>query len=797
MGRNDPNRNEKEKEIMNMKVQKYILLVSLAFCLLAAGTAGAQESKIKSRIEGNKEKVEKKLNDAKNRLPDHMRMTLTQYSGAIRQMMDNKEWEKARKYLDAADSKWGYTSEFQFLNGKYYYNNDQPDEARKYLLDAVKTDQTNIEALDLLMRLEQDQGNYSTAIVHANDLLAFSPYNISLWRKKIELYRQGGNDLEADRLLNRLAEIYPENEQVKKDVIYRQELKAASARKEGKEETMQQTMRALIQSNPTQNPGYYLDLSASLLREGKRQEAAEVCAQGVQNTHGNRALIRKRVAILSEESRYQEAESWLTDCMRMYRAQDLQPLKDQLQREAAEAADANDAYTRYRRVYGSQQDSASLEWLVRASMQRGYWDDAQYYIAEARKIHGDTPELLAKAHLTEQRLGNERAANRLLEERFAANYADTDVREMIAEKRLREATDLMSDLQWRQALPLLEQADTLTTDSALLEVICRRINTCLANIPDTSFTDSLELMDWMEKSVYYERHKELDSAYACLMRYVPSPNEAVYVRRHGYTLHARTMKNSLLFEYQYARRSSLDQWTHNAYATYSHNFGNDVLDVNVAYAGRESSQWTETDPESGKDSIYTTAGGSGVQIGAGYSHYFSWGDINIQGSWASKFLPKWSAKIALTENLPMDWTLTERLSWRYIAEENPYHLWGLGLSAGWTVGQFFLSPSLDAYLLKKNVYFNGGFKCQFFPLDGDRSHVFAAAGAGNAPEVSLLDSSMPIRFAHINTNVSAGGYYVINDHFGLAGSLSWYVMGSNNNTVRNYIYLNVSLDIRF
>ena len=755
------------------------------------------QNDLKARLQKDNAKIQKQLTNAKNKLPDHTRMSLSQYSDTIRTMMANKEWERARKYLDAANSKWGKTAIFYFLNGKYYYHQEQPDQARKYLLYAVQTDETNIEALQLLMKLEQEQGNYSTAIVHANDLLSFSPYNISLWRKKIELYRLSGNDYEADRLLARLAEIYPENEQVRTDVAYRQELEAIAAKKAGNESMVQQNMRSLIESNPSQNANYYLDLAASLLREGKRQEAAEVCAQGVQNTRGNRALIRKRVSILSEEARYQEAEAWLTDCMRTYRAQDLQPLKEQLQREAAEAADANDAYTRYRHLYGNQQDSTSLDWLIRTSMQRGYWDDAQYYIATARKTYGDTPEMLAKAHLTEQRLGNDRAANRLLEERFALTPSDTDIRELIAEKRLREATDLMGDQQWRAAIPLLEQADTLTTDSALQQTIERRIAACRENIPDTTVHDSLAMMDWMEKSVYYEKHKDLDSAYYCLMRYVPSPNEAVYVRRHGYTLQARTMKNSLLFEYQYARRSSLDQWTHNAYATYTHNFGNDVLEVSAAYAGRESSEWTETDPETGKDSVFTTEGGSGVQIGAGYSHYFSWGDIRIHGSWASRFLPRWTAGIAVTENLPAEWTLTERLSWRYIADENPYHLWGLGLTAGWTVGQFFLSPSLDAYLLNKNVYFNGGMKCQFFPLDGDRSHIFAAVGAGNAPEVSLLDSSMPIRFAHINTNVSAGGYFVINGHLGLAGSLSWYVMGSNKNTVRNYIYLNVSMDIRF
>ena len=768
---------------------------AVLLCLLSTG-ALAQNS-LKARLSEDREKLQQKIEDVQKKVPEHLTMTLAQYADTVRWLMNNKEWERAKKFIDAAEPEWGYTTEMQYLSGRYYYHADKPDEARMHLLYALKEDDSNTEAQELLVKIEQEQGNYSTAIVHVNDLLAFSPYNLDLWRKKIELYRLSGNNYEADRLLTRLTEIYPENEQVKKDVAYREELKALDARKQGREKEVQETMRKLIAANPSKQPEYYLDLVASLLREGKRQEAQEVCANGVHNTQGNRALIRKRVAILCDEARYQEAEAYLNECIRMYKATDLRTDLEQLQREAAEAADANDVYSRYRKIYGTQQDTAALEWLIRYSMQRGYWDDAQYYVSQARKAQGDTPELLAKAQMTEQRLGNQRAANRLLEQRFIVAPNDVDVRDEIAEKRLREATDLMAEEQFKQALPLLEQADTLTSDTTLQETIKRRMTACLANIPDTTAKgDSLSRMDWMEQSIYYEKHKEFDSAYACLMRYVPAPNEYTYVRRHGHTLLARTLKNSLLFEYQYSRRSSVDQWSHNAYATYSHAWKKDVLEVSLAYAGRESSQWTEED-ENGNDSTIISEGGSGVLIGAGYSHSFEWGDIYIQGAWASKFLPKGSAKIAVTENLPAEWTLTERLSWRYITDETPYHLFGLGLTAGWNIGQFNLSPTFDAYLLQKNFYFNGGFKCQFYPLDGDRSYVYTAVGAGNAPEVSLLDGSMPVRFAHINTNVSAGGYYVINGHFGLAGSLSWYVIGSNNQTVRNYIYLNISLNIRF
>ena len=85
----------------------------------------------------------------------------------------------------------------------------------------------------------------------------------------------------------------------------------------------------------------------------------------------------------------------------------------------------------------------------------------------------------------------------------------------------------------------------------------------------------------------------------------------------------------------------------------------------------------------------------------------------------------------------------------------------------------------------------------YFPLDGDRSSVFASFGAGNAPDLSLMDSNMPIGFNILNTSISSGGFYLINGHFGLTGSIDWYLMGSNDNSIRNYIYLHAGMSIFF
>lgn len=765
--------------------------------LLCAGMLLAQEreelNKVFAPIRG--QRVLTRFLD-RDTVPEFLNYTLAQYGDTIRQRMRENRWDEAKQMLEVAEIKWGSTSSFMVLNGRYYYHLDSINEARRCWLQALKEDPSEIEALEYLVRLEEQEGNYTTAIVHVNDLLAFNPYNIPLWRKKIQLYRLTGNNQHADKLLARLASIYPENEQVQKDVAYQKELEILEARKRGDEQKVQAHLSSLIQTQPQERSTHYFELANSLIKEGKLREADEVCAKGVNQTRGSRLLIRKRISLLQEQARYSEAESYLNECIRLYDAQDLDSIRTQLQRDMAEYTAGQEAYTRYAQLYGKQQSDEALDWLIRTSMQRGYWDDAQYYIAQARKQRGDDDELLGKAYIVEQRMGNQRAANKLLEQRFAHNSADGEVRELIAEKRLREATDLMQEEHYGEAIPLLQQADTLTTDEELQAVIARRLTTCISLLPDTTPVNPLDTLDDMTRSIYYEKAHQMDSAYAYLMTYQPSLNEYHYVKRHRYTLQSRLLKNAVSLEYQYARRSSSDQWSHNAYVTYSHNFGKDVLEVSAAYAGRESSSWTEED-SSGKDSTVTSEGGSGVQVGLGYAHYFSWGDLSVQAAWASRFLPKGMVKIAVTENLPAEWTLTERLSWRYINDESTYHLFAAGLSAGWTYGQCYLAPSFDAFLMQRHVYFNGGLAFRFYPLDGDRSFVFTSVGVGNAPEVALLDNNLPIRFAHLNTNVSAGGSYIINGHLTVAGSLSWYVIGGNNNTVRNYLYLNVSMNIRF
>ena len=802
-----------ERALRNWRYILILLVVAVPMIVLAQPRSGGVRKRTPKQVE-TEGRIARRMQDlnerAHDRLTSGMSMSPDQYEDTIRALFRADRWHDAEPFLVAAEREWGGRSNICCLIGTYWYHEGDLEQARRYLLLALVDDESNTEALEILVKLEEREGNFATAIVHVNDLLSFSPYNIRLWRKKIELFRELDNDPEADRLLERLAIIYPNDEQVQADLVYRKELEYIRLSKQGNEHESQKALQELIVREPTRVE-YYTALSGSLLKEGKLQEAEEVCAKGVLHSHGNRTLIRRRVGILIEGARYQEAEQYLDDCIRKYGSTGLTDLRDYLKQEAAYAADAADAYTRYRRLYATTNSDESLDWLVSNSMQRAWWDEAEYWLGEKeKKINAQRAQTaseleeeeldkeyrgwLAKKYLVEKRLGNERAAARILEDMYLADTQDEEIREMLAEKRLREAMELMDQELWQEALAPLHQADTLTMDSDFHSLVARRIRTCEALLPDTTVKDSL---DWAQRSAVYEKEKMLDSAYVCLMRYRPTLDEFHEIQRHRYTLLSKLQKNTLTFEYQYARRASKDVWTHNAHVTYTRKFDRDAFDAVLGYAGRETTAWTEQISET-KDTTYVSGGGSGFEVGGAYYHYFEWGEVSASGSWASLFFPKATAKISASENLPLNWTLTERLQWRYIVDETKYHVFSLGASAGWSSENgFVLTPGVDAFLMQGKLYWNGGFKMNYFPLDGDRSTVYASFSAGNAPDLSLLDSNVPVAFNTLNTSLSAGGFYLSNGHFGRSGAVDWYVMGGQDGALLNYIYLHAGMSIFF
>lgn len=622
--------------------------------------------------------------------------TPVQYEADIRSAFRQDDWTGGKALLDEADPAYGTLSVFCELNGVYYYHFKQYDEARRYLLLAMRDDEANTQALELLVRVEQETGHYSTAISHVNKLLEYSPYNARLWRTMIELYRLDGNDLEADRLLERLYTIYPEDSTIQKAVLYKEQLR-------------------------------YYDLHRAGNTQGEEEALKRILSIDPKNREANRAmdaLIRKRYnAIFARDKRNEAAERRYEDSLNVIRTANLSATK------VMEA------------IYAKERE------------EREYVD----------------PEVLAARQHRDSVEAAERARLRFMGDAVDSSYV------------------YLKRHEPKPVIPLM--------DSVL--------------VLDPKHNEAHLLL-----SAAYERLHQWDSAYYHQAKYHPLPEEVFANRRHLHGLAMRSHKNDLNLEYQYARRSSKDELTHNAYVHYTHRWTRDALTAHVGYAGRESY----------KDEAESLSGGTGIQLGAEYAHSFDSLpiplELTIQGSWANRFFPRGTAAIALQEEFPKDWTLTERLGWRYIYdnESTPrenYHLLSLDLVATKAIGQFILIPAFNTYLMltpssaatssaagtsssaATSIFFNGSLKMQYFPIEHDRSCVFASAGVGNAPESSLLNYSMPVQFANLNTYVAGGVYWVFTDNLGATFSTSWYTQQQRKAFTRNYLYINASLQISF
>lgn len=92
-------------------------------------------------------------------------------------------------------------------------------------------------------------------------------------------------------------------------------------------------------------------------------------------------------------------------------------------------------------------------------------------------------------------------------------------------------------------------------------------------------------------------------------------------------------------------------------------------------------------------------------------------------------------------------------------------------------------------------------KC--YPFDGSRTHLFLSGSVGTAPDLSVIDNTMPTKFNQLNTMLNFGGMYVINSvlDFGLSGL--WYTMTLDSSSAakasysKNYLYFNANVTIHF
>lgn len=290
------------------------------------------------------------------------------YDKTVRHLFRQGLWGTGKKLLDEGLSKYETLSALNELMGSYWLHYKKYDKARYFLIRSLRDDNKNPQTLQMLMKVEEMTKHYSSALVYCNQLLELAPYEYTLWRKKIELYRLQGNNVEAIKMLKRLGEIYPEREEVRREIADDYETRYRRFKKKRNIAGQEEMLRELVRLVP-KDAEFQMALCNLLIQSGRMEEALDVAGHAATVVAYPYPFVEKKASILGEMSRYGEALSYVRTVRASIPALapsygKLNGLRSNLEREQARTAAQNDPYTAYGRLYEKEHSEEALTYLV-------------------------------------------------------------------------------------------------------------------------------------------------------------------------------------------------------------------------------------------------------------------------------------------------------------------------------------------------------------------------------------------------------------------------------------------------
>lgn len=426
------------------------------------------------------------------------------YEANVRDLFKKGKWDEGKKLLDEGMENYGSLSFMNEFQGRYYYQKKDYNKARYYLNRALKEDRSNNVAREMLLNVEDETQQYSSALCYVNEMLEYTPYAKNLWLRKVDILRKLKNDKEAEATLARLKQIYPDDQNVKRNVDYLNEERLSNLKRLGDIEGQIKALTELVKSQP-KNTEYYVQLVNVLHSNGDDEAALEMVNKGVKST-GDYELIRKKVGMLTEKGRYAEAIAFINECKASnptMRPQ-LNKLQSDVENEAAIGAQTNDAYAMYSKMYSRTKSQDALNYLVNTSISRGYYDDALNYIREAKKKKGETEAILYKTYIVNSRIGNTKEANQALKKLVAKYPRNTDAMASLCDLYFKNAKSTMADGQYDEALPLLQFVSMNSKELDQRMAAYSRMYTCNMELKD--YNSALEILEELREYFGEERY---------------------------------------------------------------------------------------------------------------------------------------------------------------------------------------------------------------------------------------------------------------------------------------------------
>lgn len=480
-------------------MRKYLLLI-VAVLLTVATPLAAQPHR-----NPKKEKAAEGTGLFKRRHP------ASYYVDQITNLFSQHRWAKGKELLDESLEMYPDDATLHYLAGRYWWNGKNYDRARYHLVKACQINYHYVDAKTLLVNIEEITGNYSSAICYVNELLEVNPYWKGLWLRKVDLYKKMGNYDEANSLLQRLSQIYPTDATITGDYFDVLESTYQQARLAGDTNAAEAALKEIVHITPS-DTDYQMAYTNILVREGRTTDALNNLTYAINATPGNAILIQRATEIMLAEGKTAGALALVRAQYEEHKTPELKRLYDSVLAESARMQDESDPYDMHMRVYNAEHSASALQYLLTHSVKKGYYDDALFYINEARKRRGDLAKWYMMEYEVYDRMGRHDSAGKVLDAGLKYFPDDYDLNLAACRQKLSEASSEMAEGSYNQAIQLLEFVRRHSVEPEYRGVAVRRLATCYR---ETAQMDMAVLM--LKERLKYDPEYQVTVDYASLL----------------------------------------------------------------------------------------------------------------------------------------------------------------------------------------------------------------------------------------------------------------------------------------
>lgn len=373
-------------------------------------------------------------------------------AAAVNRLYEQGKWQQGKDMAEDKLKKSPRDSDMRMLVGKYYLHHQQYDKARYELVKSLEYAPANVDAKHMLVTVESETDRYSSAICYINELLEVNPYWKGLWRKKIELYRIMGNHVEADRLLKRISQIYPEDNELKNDVAYSMEQRAVAVKNTGKVNETIEIGKRIVDERP-ERPEAYITLIDNFIKAGDYNNALVYSERGLNQLPGNTVFVQKKIAVLEHQQRYSEILAFLEEQMKNGQNPSFRSQYNYFLLEAARNAKNSDPATLYGKIFQtSPGNKEAFDVVFNHLVAEQQYEEALVVLNRHRASTGSSKELDMKELTVYRRMDNKGKVAVLTHEYFEKYPNDVDLQDSYVQVALQRAKDNMEDGKIEEAI---------------------------------------------------------------------------------------------------------------------------------------------------------------------------------------------------------------------------------------------------------------------------------------------------------------------------------------------------------